>query len=413
MKPLALLLLLGSASASELRIYPSFSEVREPVRVTGPTFTLDLPESVWAQLVPGTLDLEGVRVTASQQRTRASWLATQEGQPVTLIEEGRAPARVTLVRALDLLIRDADGRYRNVRFEQLAFDRLPPENAGARTQQLAFNVAAPGNATLSYLTRGVTWSPRYTLRLSGTAATLTGLAELRNTTDQPYEVTKGELVAGDVNLQAGSPQFFGDARLERAVPAAAPTSNVVAQGERRGLYRYALTDAFTLAPNSTLSLPFLNPKTTFERFAGLTTGFSSGFTQGKLSRGYRVRADVLLPGGIVTVRDEGSIVGQVGISDTSANDPVELDLGSDPDVGYTRAVQVVRQDKTVTVYRVTLTLDNAKERALRVEYRELLGGNVTVEGGATRTPQGLEVRVDVPAKSKVTRTYTVTFRQPG
>ncbi|WP_045233844.1 hypothetical protein, partial [Deinococcus pimensis] len=298
--------------------------------------------------------------------------------------------------------------------EQLAFDTLPPENAGARSQQLSFDVAAPGDATLSYLTRAVTWAPRYTLRLSGTSATLSGLADLRNNSDVAYEVTAGELIAGDVNLVQGPPlPFDGAAKGGVAMPTAAPAPAISPQGESRGLYRYALTQTFTLPAASTLTLPFLDPKVSFERYAGLTTGFNTTGTTGKLERNYRVRADTLLPAGAVTVRDEGRIVGQAVINDTSANEPIELDLGRDPDVGYARSVQVVRQDKTTTVYRVTLTLESAKDRALRVEYRELLGGNVTVEGGAARTPQGLEVRVDVPAKGKVTRSYTVTFRTGG
>ncbi len=229
-------------------------------------------------------------------------------------------------------------------------------------------------------------------------------------------MTAGELIAGDVNLVQGPPlPYASDVRFRQnaaeAAPLPAPAINP--QGESRGLYRYALTEKFTLPAASTLTLPFLNPKVTFERYAGLTTGFNTTGTTGKLGRNYRVRADTLLPAGAVTVRDEGRIVGQAVINDTSANEPIELDLGRDPDVGYARSVQVVRQDKTTTVYRVTLTLESAKDRALRVEYRELLGGNVTVEGGAARTPQGLEVRVDVPAKGKVTRSYTVTFRTGG
>ena len=314
------LLLLGTASAAELRIYPSFGEVRDPLRITERRFTTTLPEGAYGQVVNGTLDLEGVDVLARTQRLRLSWLALQEGKPVTLREEGRTE-RVTLVRASDLMVRDTAGQYRTVRFEQLAFDVLPPENPLARVQEVTFDLAAPGSATLSYLTRAISWTPRYTLKLSGTVASLSGLAEIRNNSDQPYEVTKGELIAGEVNL-FDAPVMFDKAGLEsRAVPAAAPTPEIGRGAESRGLYRYPLSQAFALEANSSLTLPFVRPKVTFERYVSLQTGFDGGTTKGKLNRNYRVKADVLLPAGPITVRDEGRIVGQAVIPDSSANDP--------------------------------------------------------------------------------------------
>lgn len=415
MKRLVLsLFLLGSASAAELRIYPSFGEVREPVTLSGSVYTFSLPPNAWAQVVPGTLDLEGVNILARELQLQQGWLKSLEGKGVTLLEDGHTE-RVTLVRASDLLIRDPAGHYRNVRFEQLAFDSLPPENAQAPAQSVSFQLAGGGDATLSYLTRAVSWSPRYTLRLSGSAGSLSALADIRNAGETPYEVVTGELIAGDVSLN--EPVIVPDRSVAGPEAARAlmdvPAPKIVPAGESRGLYRYTLAQPFRLDPNSTLSLPFLMPKVTFERYAGLTTGFANNATEGKLNRDYRVKSDVLLPAGPITVRDEGRIVGQTSIDDTSPGDPIELVLGSDPDVSYKRAVQVLRQDKTGATYRVTLTLQNDKDRPLRAEVRENFGGNVTVEGQAERTPQGLLVRADLPAHGKVTRTYTVTFKYGG
>lgn len=405
------LLLLGSASASELRLYTTFGEVREGVQLSGREYTLNLPPDAWGQLLPGTLDLEGLNVVARRQILQNAWLQGLEGKAVTLIEEGRSE-RVTLVRAKDLLVRDAAGRYRTARFEQLAFDAPPPENALAPGQSVTFAVAAPGRATLSYLTRALSWSPRYALNLSGTNARLTAFADIRNNGETAYEVTAGELLAGQVSVNEPPPVPLARAGVEMSGAAndafAAP--KVVSAGESRGLYRYTLEQDFTLAGNSTLSLPFLTPRTTFERYAGLDSGFQANSTKGKLNRNYRLKADVLLPAGPITVRDEGRIVGQAEIVDTSANDPIELSLGADPDLSYTRSVEVLRQDRTGGSYRVTLLIENAKDRALRAEVREGLSGNVTLQGQAERTPQGLLVRAEVPAKGQVTRTYTVTVR---
>lgn len=198
--------------------------------------------------------------------------------------------------------------------------------------------------------------------------------------------------------------------MEAGPADAVAAPKVTPAGESRGLYRYTLAQGFSLLPDSTLSVPFLTPKVSFERYAGLTSGFSVSAASGKLNRNYRLRSDVLLPAGMMTVRDEGRIVGQVRLNDTSIGEAAELDLGADPDVSFTRSVQVLTQDKNGASYRVTLTVQNDKDRALRAELRELIDGNVAVSGQVERVLQGLLVRVDVPARGKVTRIYSVTVK---
>lgn len=405
----AALLAIGSAQATDLRIYPNFSEVRAPVQVSGREFTLSLPLNVWQNLLPGTLDLEGLDVLARVQLANSSWLEGLEGKTLTLRGPDGKTEPVTLVRASDLTVKDAAGQYRTARYEDLGFPQLPPENARAQTQT-TFSLAAPGGGTLSYLTRAITWNPRYTLKLSGTTGSLSALAEIRNNSDQPYAVKTTELLAGEVNIEGGQPVPYAQLSTRAAADAAPGANKINALGELRGLYRYQLSEAFTLPKQSIISLPFLRPKISFERYAALNTGFDATGSKGKLNRAYRVKSDVLLPAGVVTVRDDGRLVGQVSIGDTSAKDPIDLNVGSDPDMSYTRAVQVLRQDKTGGSYRVTYTVENAKDRPLRAEIREGVGGNVTVDG-AERTPEGsILVKADVPAKGKVTKTFTVTIK---
>ena len=412
MKPLmlGLLALASAASATDLRIYPDFTEFREAVTVPAAGYTFTLPASAWGQVVPGSVDLEGITVASRVEGSQGSWLNSLEGQSVTLIENGvRSP--VTLVRAQDLLIKDAQGSYRTVDYGQLAFPSLPPLNAGAKAQGVRFNVAGGGSGVLSYLSRAVSWSPRYSLKVAASgAASLSALADIRNNSEQAYRVNTTELFAGEVQLSGGRPMPYAMRSEAADAVAAAPAPKINSLGELRGLYRYALSTPFDLPAGSTVSLPFLQPKVSFERYASLNLGFSPQGGSGKLDRAYRLTADALLPAGVVTVRDEGRVVGQANISDTAKGDPLELDLGSDPDVAYTRTVQVLRQDKTTAVVKVTLTLTNAKDRPIRAEVTENLGGgDVSVEG-ATKVPEGLLLKVDLPAKGKVTRSYTVTVK---
>ncbi|AAF10548.1 DUF4139 domain-containing protein [Deinococcus radiodurans] len=418
--PLALALggaLLSHAAATDIRIYPSFTEVRESVSSGSNTLTVALPQEAWDGVIQGSLDLEGLSFNSAVQKLEANWLSGLEGKTVYLKRDGGKTEPVTLVRARDLLVKDAGGKYFTVRYEDLQFDVLPPANPLSPSRTLVFDLKAPGSGTLSYLTRSVSWTPRYTLKASDAGAQLSALADIRNTTDQPYDVKNTELYAGDVNVQGDSyptPVAMGFAA--RSEVAAAPAPKIQSGGDLRGLYKYTLSSAFTLPANSVVTLPFLTPKlTNFERYVGLETYFNTGTQDGTLNRFYRFTADDRLPAGPITVREEGRIVGQTNISDTRKGGKVEFSLGDDPDVHYTRTVQTVTQVKndkgnvTKTTYKVTYAFESSKTRAVRAEITERVGGRrVIIDSAAPVQNQGTAtLKVDVPAGGKVSRSFTV------
>ncbi|MFB9083538.1 DUF4139 domain-containing protein [Deinococcus wulumuqiensis] len=419
---LALALTLGGlmthAAATDIRIYPSFTEVREQVSSAGKTLTVALPQEAWNGVIGGSLDLEGLAFDSAVQKLEANWLSGLEGKTVYLEREGGKTEPVTLVRAKDLLVKDASGKYFTVSYDKLQFDVLPPANPLSPSQTLTYSLKNAGSGTLSYLTRSVSWQPRYTLKASDAGAQLSALADIRNSTDQPYDVKNTELYAGDVNVQGDmmppAPMLMRAEAATTQAGYAAP--KIQSGGELRGLYKYTLSTAFTLPANSVVTLPFLTPKLTkFERYAGLNTYFGTDKREGTLSRFYRFTADDRLPAGPVTVREDGRIVGQTNIAETRKGGEVEFTLGDDPDVAYTRTVQTVSQVKdakgnpTRTTYKVTYTFESSKSRAVRAEVTERVGGRrVTIDSAAPVQNQGTaELRVDVPANGKVSKTFTV------
>ncbi|AWN23773.1 hypothetical protein DKM44_11495 [Deinococcus irradiatisoli] len=408
---LLLTLALSTAHATDLRIYQNFGEVRTPINVPSTTYKVELPDSAWNNLVPGSIDLEGLNYTQAVQRRGTSWLASLEGKTVTLHEDGKTQP-VTLVRASDLLIKDASGQYRNVSYAQLSFPVLPPENAQQPLQSLTYTLQKPGAGVLSYLTRALSWTPRYTLKTSGSAAALSALADIRNTSDQAYNVTATELFAGQVELQDARPVFYEmRGAADNVASAPAPAPKVGTLGTVNGLYRYGLDSAFTLPANSTYTLPFLTPKlSTFERFASLSTYFNTQKSSGTLNRSYRLKADQNLPGGQLTVREDGRIAGQTTIDETAKGEEVEFSLGRDPDIRYTRTVQTLSTTKNGGTYKVTYSFESSKDRQVRAEITEQVGGRKVGIDGVTRENQGTaELRVDVPAGGKASKSFTVVI----
>lgn len=407
--------------ATDLRVYPSFTEVREPVSTAGTTLTVALPQEAWEGVIPGSLDLEGLTFSSALQNQTPNWLATLEGKTVYVMREGGRTEPVTLVRARDLLVRDSAGRYFTVQFTQLQFDVPPPSNPLSPSQTLVFNLPKAGSGTLSYLTRSVSWQPRYTLRASDAGAQLSALADIRNSTDLSYEVKNTELYAGDVNVHGGgfpppSPMTQSEAIDSASRVAAAP--KIQSSGDLRGLYKYSLSPAFRLPANSVVTLPFLSPKlTSFDRYVGLNTFFSSGTQEGTLSRFYRFKADDRLPGGPMTVREDGRIVGQTSIGETRKGGEVEFTLGLDPDVAYTRTVQTVNQARDAkgnvsrTTYKVTYLLESSKTRPVRAEITERVGGRrIVIDSLPPAQNQGIAtLKVDIPAGAKVTRSFTIVI----
>ncbi|WP_291424425.1 hypothetical protein [Deinococcus sp.] len=401
-----------------LQVYPNFAEVRAPVQITGQSYTLAGDTDPY--LLTDTANLEGVSVLSSTLTGSEGWLSSLEGQHMTLYVGGK-PKDVTLIRARDLLVKDWNGKYRRIQASHLAFDTPPPLTGQNSARSLTFQVERPGHATLTYLTRGLGWSPRYTLNIQGDTAVLTALADIRNPGDQVYQVGQTELVSGDVNVYGANAGSVSDeataatAQVSSSAPMPVRTGNaVVAVGELRGLHRFRLERPFALRPRSTTSLPFLTPKITPERLNTVSTYFGLGDSGGAAQRSYRLKADAYLPAGPVLIRDEGHVVGQTGLNETAARQPIVLSVGEDPELTYTRTASVVQRDKTGAAYKVVYVLKNAKTQPARVRVTENLGALsgrvVTLSGDAVKENADATLAAELPAGGRLTRTLSIDAR---
>ena len=158
-------LILSSTQAATLRLYPNFAEIREGVSTQNKVLELSFTPTQINQIVGGSLYLSGPKVLSRLQTVSSGQGALErfEGKTVYLREDGKVRP-VKLVRASDGLVQDLKtGRFRSgIRLDQLEFSQpLEPSSAGKVRYRYALDSSKPAN--VSYITRALSWSPRYEL----------------------------------------------------------------------------------------------------------------------------------------------------------------------------------------------------------------------------------------------------------
>jgi len=418
--PIALLLALVSSVtlATDLRISPTFTEVRQPA-----SQELTFPAAQWRWIQPGSFSLVGAPSTAISLRpAELDWVRTQEGRNVTWMPPGRPAVPATLTRADDLLIRLTTGEYVNAQRAELAFSEQPPVQGGM-TLKLS-GVEAAESANLVYRTQALFWRPRYELNLNGAVVNLAALAQLTNVSDQVFSAQTVDLYGGSV--QQPSLSLPGAIPLPNVAQAAGMTTATTAggsvgmnpitsAGEVRGLQRYALPGGLQLGRGESLTLPFLKPSSRdFTRYASVQSYFDAQNHSGSASRHYKFTSSLSLPTGPVDVREGGLLVGTVQLPAVQADKPVDLDLGADAELRYEKTVKRTGAEKNdngqplSTTYQVTYRFVSTKTTAVRVSVREqLYGRSVSVDGQPVQNGQVvLNRQVDV----SVGGTASLSFR---
>jgi hypothetical protein len=82
-----------------------------------------------------------------------------------------------------------------------------------------------------------------------------------------------------------------------------------------------------------------------------------------------------LPGGTVTVREAGKLVGQNNIPNIPADGSVRLNLGKDFDTKLIRSITILEQTKKIVRFRATYSIKNVKTRAINVRLTEYIQSN--------------------------------------
>lgn len=408
---------LSSARAADLTLYNGFGEVRDAVTLTGGKFDWTPPADLGQFLVAGSLELEypGI-VSQTLLPPVVSLLAAFEGKEVLVKRPGSdALVKARVVRA-DLALFEAGGGFFTADPSTVVYPTLDGVRF-APTYSWRFT-GAGGPASLTYLTRALSWTPRYTLNVAADRVDLESWADVRNQSNLSYNAPALGLIAGQVNLIAsdedGVPRPApAPVAFSRASDSGAP--NVQATGESAGLQTFKYPSAATLPARSTTTVPFLQSRVTLDRVLEYASGWNPTPRQVlPLNRLYVLKAESDLPAGLITVREDGRVVGQARIADSPRAEGARFNLGADFDLRLTRTVQALERTKTTARFKVAFSLSNTKDREVVVRLHEILGQNWTLEQivmpNLKKDTEGVTAEARLAPGARLEASFTVLFK---
>jgi hypothetical protein len=393
-------------SKSIIRIYPSFTEIRQNVNAVSP-YQIYFPQDLYDQIAPGSINLEGVNVRAMNTILRENDL---EGK-IVHINKDKETRKVKMIRSRDSLVQDLETlRYYNVDMRNIEFSDVPEETGTEAT----FKIENDGPAVLSYLMFGIKWTPRYQLNITGDSNVFQGWADIKNNTQTEYLIEKTELLGGDISIRQNRQNHYSMERCNMTmdVMACRAAPSIQAEGEVAGLYMYSIASGYHLNAQSTFSLPFVAPHIELKKVALIDSHFSNSNTRGQSSRVYKIKSNEYLPNGSVTVREDGRVVGQSSIPDLSAESNADLNVGNDGDVSYDREVITLSHDENQSEYTVSVTITNRKDRHVNIEFYERFYGRFEAESdsaGAFIQNDFLKCERSIDSKSQISIKYSVKF----
>ncbi|WP_306253205.1 DUF4139 domain-containing protein [Parvularcula sp. IMCC14364] len=323
------------------------------------------------------------------------------------------------------------------RIEILRDDNLPtrvifdgvPENLRARptlSVMVDSDAAGDRDATLTYLTGGLSWRADYVLLFNEAEEEmdLQGWATLGNTTDTTFENVRTQLVAGGV----GAGQGYNDRRYQDGPVRSGgmEAGNVERIGDN---YLYTLPGRTTIASKQTKQVGFVDATgvDAAKKYEYLTGGFQTmanpvnADVRIAFSNSRDAGLGAPLPQGIIRVyakdaQGRAQFIGEDNISHVAGGSDISLKIGSAFDV----TVQSTQTNRRVLSRKVVETsmkyvVRNARPEPVTLTLRQSgvtgwrMETEVTEESLSHRKPDANSFvwDIDVPAEGETELTFTM------
>jgi hypothetical protein len=442
----AALLLCGEALADSTPGDLSLTVYNSSLALVQDTRRLDVPagrtrlefKDVSAAIRPETVTLSGKGLSIVEQNfdydllTPAKMMEKMVGKQIRIVRTIPGTGKEITETATVLSVNDGVVLRIGNRIEALRDDGIPtrvvfdsiPENLRAQptlSVTVDANGAGPRDATLSYLTTGLSWKADYVARFDEAQGTLAlqGWITLTNTSGTTFKDAKTQLVAGDINLVSSEQEFWQREQTRsssRSAGTGSPNQTSVAD-----YLLYPLPDRVTIAENQTKQVGFLDA-------SGIKAikayEYRSGFFQSQQDADH---ADVVLkfsnrehalPAGIARVymRDEAGepkFVGEDHLDHTPAGSDVAIKIGEAFDVTVQPTVTASEKlSKWRTRWSMSYAFRNAQPQPVQVELRQgglERDGKVETESLSSKRIDAstLSWDVPVPANGETILTFTV------
>lgn len=320
-------------------------------------------------------------------------------------------------------------------FDKFAFKSIPEGLRDRPTLSVLLNSEkdADNKVQLTYLTGGFSWKADYTATLSNDEKhlDLSGLITLNNQSGTTFNNAKLQLVAGDVNQVAEPAPYMRAKKVMMAMPEASYDMAGGATEEQFGDYHlYKIPFATNLKNNQTKQVALLSTQNvpvqkeyTFDQYYAYVT--PDGHNQ-KATILYRLEnkqdnnLGMPLPKGTFRMYKNDSsgnalLVGEDTINHTAENEEFIINTGDAFDISMIKKLKNHQSvSKGVNQYTYNVVFNNAKDEAVEVYFSSSVNQYENIQvikasqsevksGSADR----VKWKVAVPAKEKVTLTYTL------
>jgi hypothetical protein len=317
---------------------------------------------------------------------------------------------------------------------RVIFDKVPPNLRANPTLSVLVDAKQPvkADATLAYLTRGLSWSADYVAVFDEPQGnvSLQGWITLTNNSGTSFADARAQLVAGDVNVVNNEAQWWQIYNQRRARANVRRTGGVEASSRQQlaDYYVYPIAQTTTIANNQTKQVSFLSAERVKADKGYEQTFYGMASQEEPVSAEVRVRfanskASGLgdqLPSGVVRVyardaRGAPQFVGEDRIPHTSAGSDLALKIGDAFDVTIQPTLkQETRASRRESDFDMSYVVRNARSTPATVTIRQAglwRFNEVRAESIKGRRTDGDSFAWDVPVPANGEAELTFTIRQ--